>query len=299
MNRLIAGFKQHRPTVVLAFTIKANIYASLAGKKVKVPVICNVSGLGTTFLVKGLTGKIAVQLYKHGFKATHYVFFQNEDDKNLFTSIIPLPKEKLGLLPGSGIDLQKFQQVDMPVHQVVKFLMISRLIVEKGVREYAAAAAAFSDDSRVSFTLIGKLDESHARSISSEELNAWVKDQRLQYLPHSEHIRDIIAEHDVVVLPSYREGTPRTLLEGAALGRPLLTADVPGCREVVDDGLSGFLFEAKSAESLVAKVRLMLAMSPTERAQMGICSRDLVEQRFDEKIVIDKYAEAIHRIASS
>ncbi|WP_424962077.1 glycosyltransferase family 4 protein [Ekhidna sp.] len=296
LMKLHSIFKKERPDVALSFTIKANIYASLVGKFSSVPVICNVSGLGTVFLVQGLIGTIALRLYKIAFKSANYIFFQNEDDKKLFETHVKLRKERTGVLPGSGIDLTHFKPTTIPKNETIHFLMISRVIVEKGVREYAEAAAFFKDEDHVRFTLVGKFDENHSRSVSKEELDQWVSKGIIDYIPHSDEIEKLITESHAIVLPSYREGTPRTLLEGAAMGRPLLASNVPGCREVVKDGFNGFLFEVKNAKSIVDKVKLFLALDLEERTQLATNSRKLVEEAFDENIVIDMYDRTIRRI---
>lgn len=296
LRRLHSIFKKEKPDVVLAYTIKANIYAALVGKFSSVPVICNVSGLGTVFLVQGLIGSIALQLYKLAFKSSSHVFFQNEDDKELFISHVKLPDEKTGILPGSGIDLTRFKPIAIPDNKTVHFLMISRVIIEKGVREYAEASAHFKDDRKVNFTLVGKFDENHSRSIPKEELDQWISNGIVNYLPHSDEIEKLIAKSDALVLPSYREGTPRTLLEGAAMGRPLLASNVPGCKEVVKDGYNGFLFEVRDVKSMVDKIKLFLALDMEERKLLAANSRKLVEEAFDENIVIDIYDRTIRRI---
>ncbi|WP_420576037.1 glycosyltransferase family 4 protein [Ekhidna sp.] len=295
-RKLRSVFSQEKPDVTLAFTIKANIYSALAGRFASIPVICNVSGLGTVFLVKGLVGKVAMWLYKIAFRSAGHIFFQNQDDKELFISHVRLPENKIGILPGSGIDLKQFTPVPIPEKDVIKFLMISRVIVEKGVQDFAEAAVQFKDDRRVEFILVGKFDEGHSRSVSRAELEQWVSDGIIEYLPHSDKISRLIAESDALILPSYREGTPRTLLEGAAMGRPLLASDVPGCKEVVRDGFNGFLFEVKNAKSLSDKIRLFLSLSRQEREQLAANSRKLVEETFDENIVIDMYDQTIRRI---
>ena len=296
LRKLIGGFKSERPDIILSFTIKANIYSSLASKIIGIPVVCNVSGLGTVFLVKGITGKIAMMLYKLAFRFSSQLFFQNEDDKALFTSVIPYDESKISVLPGSGIDLQKFAQAPLPVGETTRLVMISRIIIEKGVREFAEAASYFVDDERVQFTLIGKFDASHARSIDKSELHHWIDSGWLNYQEHSDDIDQVIRDHQVVVLPSYREGTSRTLLEGAAMGRPLIATDVPGCREVVNDGHNGFLCEVKSAKSLHDKIKLFLSLSQKEKEQLAANSRTLAVETYDERIVINAYVGVIHRI---
>lgn len=291
-------FKREKPDVALCYTIKANIYACLASRSTSIPVICNVSGLGTVFLVEGLTGKIAMALYRIAFRNAGFVFFQNEDDKNLFTSKIEVKKEKLGLLAGSGIDLSGFEYTAPHFSKRTKFLMISRLIIEKGVKEYAEAASFFVDNENVEFTLVGRLDESHSRSIAKNDLDDWINKGWINYLSHSDKIKELIKEHEVIVLPSYREGTPRTLLEGAAMGRALLASDVPGCKEVVIDGENGFLFKVKDAKSLVNKVKLYLSLRMEERTKLSIASRKLAEEKYDEKHIISSYQNVIQQMTS-
>ncbi len=296
LKRLNSIFRSEKPDVILSFTIKSNIYACIAGKFNRIPVICNVSGLGTVFLVKGIAGKMAMTLYRFAFRFSKHIFFQNADDKQLFRSMVRIDDKRTSILPGSGIDLRHFKFTPLPNNDQTKFVMISRVIIEKGVREYAEVAASFSKDESVSFTLVGKFDAQHARSIKKEELDHWISSGWIEYKSHSDKIKDIITSHDAVILPSYREGTSRTLLEGAAMGRPLLTSNVPGCRDVVKDGYNGFIFEVKNSKNIVDKLKLFLSLSQEERQQMATNSRTLVEETYDERIIIDKYTNAIHRI---
>ncbi|MEP5614240.1 MAG: glycosyltransferase family 4 protein [Cyclobacteriaceae bacterium] len=290
-------FKSEVPNIALCFTIKPNIYASIAGKLTGVPTICNVSGLGTVFLVSGWLGKFAINLYKFAFAYSTFIFFQNTDDKELFLTRVKLKRSKVGLLPGSGIDLKHFEYTEPLILTPTTALMIGRVIEEKGVRDFVEAARILKTaDVDVEFTLVGKIDEEHTRSISKLEVEGWVATGLIKYLPHYDGIQDLIAKHELVVLPSYREGTPRTLLEGAALGKPLLASNVPGCKEVILDGVNGFLFEVKNPKSLADKVKLYLALSDQEKTQLGVNSRKLVEDKFDENYIITAYKETIAQI---
>ncbi len=296
-NHVRKIFKKEAPDIALSFTIKPNIYSSLAGKISGVHTICNVSGLGTVFLASGWSGKFALKLYRLAFKYSAHIFFQNKDDQKHFLRHVRLNHKRIGLLPGSGINLKKFNYQNLKISNPTKLLMIGRIIEEKGVRDFVEASRILKEKGViVDFTLVGKLDENHSRSISKEEVEEWERSELINYLPHNDNIQDLIAEHEVVVLPSYREGTPRTLLEGAALGRPLLAANVPGCKEVVKDGFNGFLFEVKNPASLVDKLRLYLALSEEERKSFSANSRKLVEENFDEKLVIQSYIETIAQI---
>lgn len=297
-NELLSIFKEEKPDVVLGFTIKPNIYGALAAKSLGIPMICNVSGLGTTFLWKGWLRKIAVALYNRAFSRTNFIFFQNADDRKLFLEHVSVSTDKTGLLPGSGIDLNDYVSSPPAFKRPLTFLMISRLIVEKGVQEYVEAAKAVHQlHPDVRFELIGKYDPEHKRSISQEEFESF-GDAGVSYQEEVRNIKEIIARADVVVLPSYREGTPRTLLEAAAMGRPLISTDVPGCREVVNDGVNGFLCKVQNASSLAQKINLFIALSEEEQRAMGLASRKLVEERFDEKIVIAEYSRKIRQLVS-
>ena len=299
-RNLLSIFREERPDVALCFTIKSNIYASIAGRLSGTPTICNVSGLGTVFLVKGILGLFAINLYRFAFRHSFKVFFQNQDDKDMFLSRINLDPQKVGLLPGSGINLERFSYSTPKVGSPTKFLMIARIIEEKGVREFVHAAREIKKRNRSAvFTLIGLYDKTHTRSIPEEEFEAWVNEDNLTYLPHSDDIKNHIRNNEVVVLPSYREGTPRTLLEGAAMGRTILSSNVPGCKEVVEDGQNGYLFEVKDFKSLSDKMELYMNLENDKKVLFSKNSRKLVERKFDEKLVIEKYKEAIATIVDN
>lgn len=288
--------KESKVDIALGFTIKPNIYGALACRSLGIPIICNVSGLGTTFLIKGWVRHAAVMLYNRAFRSADFVFFQNADDRALFLENVRLTKSMTGLLPGSGIDTDKFKAPSPAFKPPVHFLMVSRLIVEKGVIEYAHAAMEVKrKHPEVKFTLIGTYDPGHSRSISPE---AFLHVQKaVEHLGHQDNIREHLETADVVVLPSYREGTPRTLLEAAAMSRPLIATDVPGCREVVQDGVNGFLCKAQDGHSLARKMELFIALTTEEKQAMANASRQWVQQRFDEQVVIDEYLRKIKQLA--
>ncbi|GAB4132046.1 MAG: glycosyltransferase family 4 protein [Raineya sp.] len=291
---LLLLYEQISPDVVLHFTIKPNIYGTLACRKLKIPCINNVSGLGTTFIHKKITSKIAHLLYRFSFRFAHKVFFQNKEDLALFVKKKLVKEEKTGLLPGSGIDLNKFQPTKKLSSSNFTFLMIARLIYDKGIREYVEAASIVKKHfPEVIFQLIGGFEKStkNPLNISPEEVTFW--QGIVEYLGTQNDVRPYIASADVVVLPSYREGTPRSLLEAAAMAKPLLTTDVAGCREVVEDGKNGFLCQEKNAIDLAEKMICFLQTSPYILQEMGLYSRKKVERQFDEKFVFQAYQEAI------
>ena len=294
MVKMRKVLKEERPDILLTYTIKPNIYGSLVCGNLKIPCICNVSGLGTVFLWKGTVKKIAVGLYKRAFKKNSWVFFQNNEDRDDFLKFIPISKDKTSLLPGSGINTTHFQPMMVEPNKVPVFTMIGRLIVEKGVYDFIEAIKIVKKKKpNTHFRLIGELDETHSRSIQKAELDSWLADELIEYVPHLSDVRDAVATSDVIVLPSYREGTPRTLLEAGAMGKAMIATDVPGCRHVVEDGENGFLCKLQSPKDLAAKMLLYLSLSKEEQNQLSINSRNLIVEKFDERLVIDEYLKLI------
>ena len=301
--RYVVVLLRLRPAVVLSYTVKPNIYASLAARLVGVTVINNVSGLGTAFLRGGWLGGVVCSLYRVALRRSHRVFFQNDEDRQVFIEKRLVAPARTGLLPGSGIDLVHFSPSAVEGSSLCNgaglvFLMVARLLWDKGVLEFVEAARrvkALFPESR--FQLLGFLDVKNQTAVGRSDVEAWVKEGVVEYLGTTDDVRPFLADADCVVLPSYREGTPRSLLEAAAMGRPLLATDVPGCREVVIDGVNGLLCRLRDSVDLAEKMMQMITMPMSALLQMGQESRRLAEMRFDEQIVIRKYLEAIYEVA--
>ncbi|MCC2547288.1 glycosyltransferase family 4 protein [Hymenobacter sp. BT175] len=291
-------YKREKPDVVLQYTIKPNIYGTLAARLAGVPSVNNVSGLGTVFIIRNFVSRVALGLYKLAFRFPHRVFFQNDDDRQLFLQHKLLAPAIADLLPGSGVDTEKFKPA--PATESAgpfTFLMIARVLYEKGVEEYFEAARLVREaapDTRVQ--LLGGLDEAGNIGVKREVLEQWLQAGHVEYLGHSDNVAEHIRRADVVVLPSYREGTPKTLLEAAAMGKPIVTTDVPGCRETVVDGVNGLLCQVRDAADLARKMQQMRALSPERLTEMGRASRQLAETKFDERIVLDKYLRVVAEI---
>lgn len=285
------------PAAFLGYTIKPNVYGSLAAHSLGVPVINNIAGLGVTFLKNGLFQRFVRTLYRAALHRSRTVFFQNPDDCSLFLQAGLVRPEQRRLLPGSGVDLARFS----PVKRVREsgdpfvFLLVSRLLRSKGIAEYVAAAKAVRaryPDAR--FQIAGILESEHLDSVAEEEVRGWAAEGTIDYLGALDDVRTALAAADAMVLPTfYPEGTPRSLLEAAAMAKPLITTNVPGCREVLDDGVNGFLCEPKSAASLADAMIRMLSMSGQALQAMGATSRRKAEAEFDERIVISRYLDAI------
>ena len=288
--------KRIRPSALLSFTVKPNIYGSLAAASLGIPAMPNVSGLGTAFIRGGPLQRLVSGLYKLAFRRADVVFFQNPDDRRLFVDRRLVREGQARLLPGSGIDLDRFVPGPLPEGPVT-FLLIARLLGDKGVREYVEAARLARPrlpDAR--FQLLGPIDDGNRTGIGGDELDRWVRDGAVEYLGAADDVRPFIAAATAIVLPSYREGLPRTLLEGAAMARPLIASDVPGCRELVDDGINGYLCEVRDPQSLADAMVKLARLGGSQRCTMGAASRLAVEDRFGEPLVISAYLDELARI---
>jgi len=294
-------FKTIKPDVTLHYTIKPNIYGTLAAKLAGVPVINNVSGLGTVFLDDRFTSKIARWLYRVTFQFSKKVFFQNKHDRELFIERRLVDEAKTDRLPGSGIDINKYIPVKHPVDKGnVKFLFIARLLRDKGLFEYVDAARALKPRyPNVSFGILGPFYPDNPSAVTEESMERWQNEGVIDYLGVSENVEDFIATSDCVVLPSYREGLSRVLLEASIMARPIVTTNVPGCQELVDEGYNGYVCKVKDAEDLARKMEKMLLLEDIERINMGLHGRQKIINEFDEKIVIKKYKEAIEILLNS
>jgi glycosyltransferase involved in cell wall biosynthesis len=295
--RLCAVIRRLNPDLILSYTPKINIYASLAARMFAVPIVNNVSGMGYAFIHKGILARLVTMMYRLAFNRSTKVFFQNNDDMHLFVNRIVSPgiAERL---PGSGVDTVRFAPTSaLNRSNRFVFLLVARMLRDKGVVEYVDAARivrqSFPD---VEFSLLGFVDVQNPAAISSEQMSAWVKEGVVRYLGATDNVKPYLAGADCVVLPSYREGTPRSLLEAAAMGKPIIATDAIGCRDVVDDGVTGFLCKLRDAGDLADKMLRMLRLSEDERREMGTRGREKMICEFDERIVLDKYMEVIRDI---
>ena len=294
-------FGKLRPDCVLAYTVKPNIYGSLAAQSLGIPVVNNIGGLGYAFVQSGWLMKLVMQLYRRAFRRSQRVFFQNKDDREFFLKSRLVRESQAGLLPGSGVDTRRFSP-DLTTKSTrpgVRFLLIARLLWDKGIGEYVEAArmlrARYPD---CEFALLGFLGVPNAMSVSADQMDKWVSAGWVSYLGHSGDVRPFIADADCVVLPSYREGTPRTLLEAASMAKPIITTDAIGCREVVQDGVNGYLVKVRSAKDLSEKMEKMLLLPREEREAMGLRGREWVTREFDEKIVVQRYLAEVEKAVS-
>jgi glycosyltransferase involved in cell wall biosynthesis len=295
LRRMRATFAVHRPDVILSYTIKNNIYGALAARSLRIPFLPNVSGLGTAFLSRGLLRRVAEGMYRAAFASVPAVFFQNSEDRDLFIERRLVREAQARLLPGSGIDLEHFAPAGYPPAEAAPvFLMIGRLLRDKGVHEFVEAAALVKQvHPEARFQLLGAVASQNRTAIDRATVAAWEQSPGIEYLGTCEDVREHIAPAHCVVLPSYREGAPRALIEAAAMARPLIATDVPGCRSVVEDGVNGFLCQARSGESLAQACFRFLDLPREEQVALGLAGRDKMEREFDEARVVSAYRQAI------
>lgn len=279
-----ALMRRLKPDFVLGYTIKPVIYGSLAAWVACVPRrFALITGLGYAFQGDDQRGvlRVLVQLlYALALSRVHLPFFQNPDDLALFRQRgILVEGRPACVVNGSGVDVDRFSAAPVP-QGPVRFLLIARLLGDKGVREYAQAARRIKAKyPQVVCTLVGWID-SNPDAIQQSELDAWIADGSVEFLGRISDVRPVIEACSVYVLPSYREGTPRTVLEAMAIGRPVITTDAPGCRETVTDGRNGFLVAIKSVDAL-EQAMLKFINAPTLVAYMGQCARRMAEEKYD------------------
>jgi glycosyltransferase involved in cell wall biosynthesis len=295
-------FLEERPDVFLGFTIKPNIYGSLAAHSLGIPVINNIAGLGTAFIRKNWLTVVARILYRLALRKSHCVLFQNEDDRRYFVEGGLLKAARTDRVPGSGIDLDRFVESPLPptvAGSPVRFLFVGRVLRDKGVLEYVEAAArSRAVGAAVDFSILGPVDAQNRTALSRADVDRWVANGSVRYLGVTDDVRPHIEAAHCVVLPSYREGVPRTLLEAASMGRPLIATDAPGCRDVVDDGVNGYLVKVADGLDLADKCMRFVQLAAGERALMGHASRMKAEREFDERLVIQKYLHHLHALGT-
>jgi len=284
MVAMWALMRRLKPDFVMGYTIKPVIYGSLASWMARVPRrFALITGLGYTFQGEGQRGglsELVQRLYTLALARVHLTFFQNPDDLALFRQRSILAEQMPAcVLNGSGVDVESFAAIPVPTGPI-RFLLIARLLGDKGVREYVQAARQLRRQyPEVRFALVGWID-SNPNAILQSELDAWIADRSIEFIGRMSDVRPAIAACSVFVLPSYREGTPRTVLEAMAMGRPVITTDAPGCRETVIDGENGFLVPVKSVDALIEAME-QFVVDPELALRMGARGREIAEEKYD------------------
>lgn len=294
MNYLRKVYKKEKPDIIHHVAIKPVIYGSIAARFTKSPKVINaISGLGSNFTPNAggsLTTRLIIGLYKFSQSYPKIeVIVQNQDDEKLIKSMCNLPAKRVHIIKGSGVDIKVFKYVEEPNDEVVKVVLVSRMLWDKGIGEYVEAAkklkAKFGD--KVEFILVGKVDPQNKSTITEDQLNTWNEEGNVEWIGFQSDVKSLYEKSHIAVLPSYREGLPKSLVEALAIGRPVVTTDVPGCKEVIDDGISGYLVPAKDSKLLSDAVEKLIT-SKSKRKEFGINGRSKVEAEMSLSMVLDK-----------
>ena len=281
--------KDLRPALVLTYTIKPNIYGGMAAASLKIPYIETVTGLGTVFEKKGILLKLVIAMYKMGMKKAEYIFFQNRENRQLFADL-GIEGKHSRLVNGSGVNLEVHTQEPYPMRDEIRFLFVGRVMRDKGIREFLEAAEALHS-STIHFDIMGYCDEDYQDVLDEKEKRGVVRQIGFQTQVHR-----YLAEADAIVIPSYHEGMCNSLTEGSATGRPVIASNISGCREIIEDGMTGFVFEPKSGPALIEALQKFIALSSEDRALMGQRAREKMEAEFDRRIVTESYMSAVSSV---
>jgi glycosyltransferase involved in cell wall biosynthesis len=288
--RFLRHYRRLRPAVAFHFTVKNNVYGTWAARALGVAAVNNVSGLGTAFIRPGLMGAAVRALYRISQPLAHRVYCQNPDDLELLRERRLVPESKLHLVPGSGVDLERFHprlRIARASESPLRMLYAGRMLADKGLHELIDAVGRINARAvRIELSLCGFAGAKNVSAIDEHQLKRWAQHAGVRWLGPSDDMPRVFAQADAVVLPSYREGAPRSLLEAAAMGLPVVATDVPGCRHIVTHGVNGFLCEARSACALQLALERLLAMTDAERLAMGTAGRARAEADFDERLVV-------------
>ena len=286
-------YKSLSPDFIFHYTIKPNIYGTLASWLAHIPSIAVVTGLGYTFINKGFVGRIALHLYRIAFRVSRQVWFLNEEDCAIFISHRVVRKEKTYVLKGEGINLDHFSGSASKSSET-SFLLASRMLWDKGIGEYSEAARMLKKDHHhVTFNLLGPHGIDNPKAISEEQIHQWQAEGILNYLGETDDIKPFINSASAIVLPSYREGISRVLLEAAAMEKPVITTDVVGCRDIVIDNVTGFICEPKNSKSLAEAMLKIICLDKKDIEKMGKKGREFVQKEFSDEVVLKKYSETL------
>jgi len=300
LARITTVLYRLRPDLLLTYTPKVNIYISLAACLLRIPVIANVSGLGQAFVARGWLQTVARALYGVALRTPHLVFFQNDTDQAEFIASRLVQPGRTDRLPGSGVDVNHFRPIENRISRPSPFcfLLSARMLWDKGVAEYVDAARmvrAMYPDTK--FLLLGFLDSQNPRAVPRSILSQWMQEGVVEYLGAVDDVRPVYGSADCVVLPSYyREGVPRALLEAASMEIPVITTNTAGCRDAVDDRITGLLCRPRDARDLANAMAAMISLSPADRREMGRAGREKMLRTFDERFVLLKYLNAIDQL---
>lgn len=282
-------FGRVKPDLVITYTIKPNVYGGLASRIAGMPYAVNITGLGTSFQNNGILRKIVTLMYKLSCKKAKVVFFENEENQQIFVNERIVKAKQACLLNGAGVNLDHYQVVEYPVGDTIKFLFVGRVMKEKGMDElFSAMKKLVEEGCSCSLDVLGGYEENYKDKIEQAETEGW-----LHYYGYQKDVRPFIATSHCFVLPSWHEGMANTNLECAASGRPVITSSIHGCREAVENGVTGYLVEKKNPDDLYRKMKKFTQLPYDVRRQMGLLGRKRMEEVFDKKKVIQETLEKL------
>lgn len=284
------NIKKINPDIVITYTIKPNIYCGIICTLMKKKYFSNITGLGTAFYSGGILKKIIINMYKIAFKSVNKVFFENSSNRDIFIDNKIIDNKKAVVLNGAGVDLKKFSYDNIPDDSCITFIFIGRVMKEKGIEEFLYAAQKIKQvNNEVRFIILGNLEEKY-----SEKIEAMQNSGVIEYKGVVDDVREYIKEAHCCILPSYHEGMSNTLLECGAMGRAIITSDIPGCREAVLDGKNGYLVKVKDKDDLYCKILKFINLPLEEKKNMGVKSRQHIENNFNKIDVVIKTVEELN-----
>lgn len=296
-KELLHHYRTTRPGLIFHYTVKANLYGTRAAARAGIPSISVITGLGYTFSGEGWLQRGVRIGYRRQLQKAAEVWFLNGDDRKTFTTQHLVPADRTFLLPGEGVDAEYFHPAPYDPQapkQTATFLLIGRLIRHKGIYEFIEAAKQLKQQQApVQCQLLGFFDDENPVAIPRKQLEEWIADGIISYLGHTDDVRPFIEKADCIILPSYREGMPLSLLEGAAMCKALIATDTAGCRDLIAEGVNGYLCRLKDGPDLAAKMIAYLHLTAEEKKQMGLRGRERVLQRYTRETVTAIYLEKI------
>lgn len=291
-------YKKEKIDLTIHYTIKPNIYGSLASRRNSIPTISAITGLGYTFIHNGLINKISKTLYRLALQYNEKVIFENHDDRILFIKAGLITQDQGISVKGCGINTQHFRPMPRKLEQEqVVFTFIGRLLYDKGIKEFVEAAKKVKvAHPEVAFWVLGDIDKDNPAAIKQQELDNWINDEVIVYKGFVRDVRTLIRESDCVVLPSYREAIPRAIQEGMAMGKPVISTDVAGCREAIEEGKNGYLVPIRDANALADAMLKFMALSEAAQENMGQYGRQKVLKEFDDRIIAQHFVDTINLV---
>lgn len=281
-----------KPDLVITYTIKPNVYGGMICRLMRIPYVVNITGLGTAFENDGLLKRVVTLMNRFALKNSKVVFFENEDNRQTFVKEKIIPMKKTYRLNGAGVNLEKFSVAEYPNNEKINFLFMGRVMAEKGIDELFQVMHILSIDRKIEceLSILGGYEENYEDKIKKYEAEGWLK-----YYGYQKDVRPFIKKANCLVLPSWHEGMANTNLECAASGRPIITSNIPGCKEAVEDGLTGYLCERKNPDDLYKVMKQFAELSYEERKTMGLAGRKRMEKHFDKRKIVKETIREMER----